>query len=226
MISGFRDLYKNSTIAILGSGPSIGLYSEKEDIAISVNGASLLTGKKYNFFLAGDVRAPERKWWLASKGLENVVRVVSSYIAPFDPILYPDEDVRNSILKKYNSFVELDPYINFVPEHIPERPNAFFRFGGFGKEYVERISRKQDLLYWGGTISSIALQFSIILGGEDIHLYGCGLDNHTGKNYHYPVHDNERGGIENEQVEIMQATIDKIRGMKISISIHGESRIK
>ena len=70
MLREFRERYKGSTIAILGSGPSISLFNEKEDLAIAVNGAALME-KKYQIFLAGDVHSPQRDWWLASENNSN-----------------------------------------------------------------------------------------------------------------------------------------------------------
>jgi hypothetical protein len=226
VISKLKSLYNDSRIAILGSGPSVSLYEEKEDIAIAVNGASFLN-KKYNFFVAGDVRAPHRNWWLASGEHSNLItRVVSSYIAPFDSFLFPNKSQRTKLEEDYYKFVENNQYIHFVPDLSPVPPHLYFKFGGFGIDFVDKISSDQISLYWGGTISAIALQIALIMGGKDIHIYGCGFNNTSGVNYHYNCSIKQRGWIEKEQLQIMQLTIEKIRSFGIKIKVHGKSNIK
>ena len=221
-----------STVAILGSGPSVRLYDKLEDVAIAVNGASFLK-KKYDFFVAGDVHAPKRDWWLVSQDRVDknlITRIVSSYIAPFDPFLYPEEKIRLKLQEELESFMKENkdedcPYCYFVPSVEPKRRHIFFRFGGFGEEFVDNISSNQEVIYWGGTISAIALQISLVLGFEEINLYGCGFNNFNGINYCYNCPNDQRGIIESEQMTIMQATIDKIRSFDIKIKIHGKSNI-
>jgi hypothetical protein len=228
MIQKFRDNYRNARVAILGSGPSINLYKGLEDVSIAVNGASFLD-KEYHFFMSGDVKAHDRGWWLASDNKNNhVIRVVSSYVAPFDPVLYPDYNVRNLLEEELRMFINLHknekyPYAHYFPSLSPEDPHIFFKFGGKGREFVERISPEQEVIYWGGTIAAIALQFSLIIGSNDIHIYGCGFDNFSGDNYYYS--GNQKGSINLEQRNIMQLTVDKVRDLGIKVNIHGESFI-
>lgn len=104
MISRLRNKYDGLTGAILGSGPSVRFYEEKENIAIAVNGAAFLN-KRYDYFVTGDRRAPDRDWWLFSNQKRNLVtRLVSAYIAPFDPFLYPEESVRIKLQKELEEF--------------------------------------------------------------------------------------------------------------------------
>lgn len=222
MIQNLRNIYKDAEVAILGSGPSVKLYEEKEDIALAVNGAAFLD-KKYDIFVAGDKKAPFRDWWLSSDHKSNsVIRIVSSYIAPFDPFLYPDENYRNFIQKDYREFVKFNEYVNFVPNFDPTPPHIFFKFGGFGIGFVNKISPKQTFLYWGGTISAIALQISLILGSKNVHLYGCDINNYSGSNYFYDAGD-QKGFLDHGQKEIMQSTIDKIRDLRVRVNVHGNS---
>ena len=228
MISKLKDLYKGSKVAILGSGPSVDLYKEDEEIAVAINGASFLE-RRYNFFVSGDVRAPSREWWLASgkrSDSDLITRIVSSYITPFDPFLFPDNIQRDKLKKDYNKFVKSNDYVYFVPDSNPISPHLYFKFGGFGINFIDNISNDQNVLYWGGTISAIALQLSLVMGGEDIHIYGCGFNNNSGIDYHYICPSEERGWIEKEQLQIMQLTINKIRSFGVKITIHGKSGVR
>lgn len=223
----FKDTFVGKSIAILGSGPSLKLHSNQEDISMIVNGAASCV-KQGDVFIAGDVNSPKRDWWLNSSNIENSTRIVSSYIAPFDHIIYPDELTRDQLQNDLKNFLKYNnespiSYVNFVPTIIPKSPHSFFKFGGMGKEFVEKISPDQELIYWGGTISAIALQLALIMGSKDIHLYGCGFNNSSGNNYAYTCPVGQEGKTNTKQAEIMQMTIDKIRKYGVKIQIHGES---
>jgi hypothetical protein len=232
MIAGWRDKYRGAEIAVLGSGPTLHLFDQKEDLAIAVNGASGVA-EDYDILLAGDVASPKRDWWLKSERLEDrtIVRIVSSYIAPFDPCLYPSEASRKVLQSKLEMFIKSRegqgiPYVNFVPDLPPEAPHGFFRFGGFGREFVERIGPDQEVMYWGGTISAIAVQFALIAGAAKINIYGCGFDNTSGLNYSYCCPQGQAGGINDSQREIMQATLDRVRSFGLEIKVVGKSNIR
>ncbi len=214
------------------------MYDGKEDIAIAVNGAAN-TVKKYDVFMSGDRKATSRDWWIVSQQQEEVIRLISSYVAPFDEKLYPQHDDRVLLQERLAQFEQktivsqedsglknAHAYVYFVPDKQPVKPHAYFRFGGFGLPFVQDINKEQDALYWGGTIAGIALQTANIMGGKDIHIYGCTFMNATGKNYFYTCSDDQKGSINDEQVMIMQASIDKIRTQGVKITIHGESAVQ
>ncbi|MGE0793616.1 MAG: hypothetical protein AB7V77_05560 [Candidatus Woesearchaeota archaeon] len=226
----FKDIFINKSVAILGAGPSLKLHSNKEDITIVVNGASSCV-ERYDIFMAGDVNSPKRDWWIKSLKNENQTRIVSSYIAPFDTMMYPNEEIRNYFQREITKFMlqnNSNPihYVNFKPSIKPKKPHAFFTFGGMGEDIVEKISPEQDVMYWGGTISAIALQLALISGSKDIHVYGCGFNNGSGNNYSYSCPIGQEGKTTDKQAKIMQMTIDKIRKYGVKIKIHGESVLK
>jgi len=229
MINSLRDKFKGNNMAILGSDPSVSLYEEKEDIAIALNGAALLD-KDYNLFLTGDTAAPKREWWLSSGDKNLVTRLVSSYIAPFDPFLYPNEIVRGFLQDELDETIRLNqdkkyPYTSYIPSVKPSDGHFYFKFGGKGKEFVDNISPEQKEFFWGGTISAIALQISLVMGFKEINLYGCGFNNFEGSNYFYNCSEDQKGKIKLDQIEIMQLTVDKIRTFGVEVNIIGESKI-
>jgi len=224
MIQRYRDSHKGSSIAILGSGPTVELYKAKEDLAIAVNGAAKIE-RPFDIFMAGDNSSPHMDWFLAA----DTIRMVSSYVSPYDPFLYPDEADRVELQADLGDHIEHNyaekfPFVRFVPDISPQEPHVYFLFGGMGIGYIKDIKPDQEFMYWGGTISAIALQMAMVMGADDINLYGCGFDNDSGKNYHYPTED--KGATSLEQRMIMQATIDRIREMGKNINIHGPSRLK
>ena len=112
------------------------------------------------------------------------------------------------------------PHVTYVPQAGPAAPHRFFRFGGFGIEYVDRISPDQQVMYWGGTISAIGIQVAIVMGAECINLYGCSMD--KVKQY---AHQKTNGFTEESQVQVMQATIDKARTFGVNVGVVGKSRL-
>jgi len=231
MIKNLRGRFNGLDIAILGSGTTMDLYEEREDIAIAVNGASL-TEKTYHIFLAGDRTSPDMDWWMASEDEEKEVipaRIISSDLSPYDPILYPNKEERQRLQEEHKKFIEGNkgkeyPYVHYAPNIPPEKPHLFFRFGGFGN--IEKISPKQEVMYWGGTISAIALQLSLIVGAKRVNIYGCGFDNVTGTNYCYTCPKDQKGATTEEQRKIMQKTIYKAREKGIKVNIIGESKLR
>lgn len=225
MIHELRGKYKGANIAVLGSGPTVNMYKEKEDLAIAVNGAALID-RKYDIFMAGDFTSPTMEWWET----EASQRIMSSYISVFDPFMYPDKGTRTRLQDELDSHIaenkdEKYPYVGYYPQTRPKKPHLFFRFGGFGKEYVDFVSPNQVVMYWGGTISAIALQASLVMGCESINIYGCGFNNQSGTNYHYDCPEGQGGSISDEQIRIMQATLDKVRSYGVHVKVHGESNI-
>lgn len=232
MLKELRNAYKKSSIAIIGSGPSAKDFSENEDLAIVVNGAAVIS-KKYDIFIAGDKQAPSRDWWLSTENQENhanILRLVSSYIAPFDPILYPDDEIRTKLQEKYSVHIlnskEKYGYTSFVPDVKPKQ-HKFFKFGGLGLEHISKINPNQELMYWGGTISAIALQLGLILGAKEINLYGCGFNNDSGTNYVYSCTPEQKGKTSTVQRVIMQETINHIYvNFNVDINVVGNSRLE
>jgi len=233
VIQKIRDAYKNARVAILCPGPSVNEFGEKEDLAIAVNGAAFVSAK-YDVFLTAYVKAPERDWWLASQNhsnKKNIVRMVSSYTAPFDPVLFPDEKTRLQLQRGLDETVrehegDKYPYSSYVPDAEPKEPHLFFNFGGVGEEFISKISADQKEMYWGGTVAAIALQVALISGAERVILYGCQFNNQSGNNYHYKCPREQQGRHIDSQFIIMQKTVDRVRDLGLDVVIHGESALK
>lgn len=235
MIQQLRDVAKGASVAIIGSGATATDYKGKEDLAIAVNGGILNTGP-IQYFMAGDRQAATRQWWMSSLDKKSAARILSSYLAPFDQLCYPDEAVRKRLQEQLSTYSleqvvsakDLDKassYVHYVPDCKPEKPHLFFRFGGFGLKYVTRIRPGQEYAFWGGTIAAIALQAALVMGARDIHLYGCTFSNPNGTAYFYDCPCNEQGMINEEQRRIMQATMEKVRDYGRKVLVHGKSRL-
>lgn len=98
-----RGTWKDATIAILASGPSVALYDNSEDLAIGVNGASVLLTEG-DFFLSDDSAAPSRSWF---RGLDNTIitMALTAAAAIRVPAFYPDKSIRGALLEDYNNRV-------------------------------------------------------------------------------------------------------------------------
>ena len=231
MITKLKGVGINSTIAIIGSGPNANLFQEKEDISIALNGACQLN-KNFTYALVADFNAPKRDWWdhLTKKSDQEITQLVSSYIAPFNKKLYTDKNIRKYLqnqLEKHikNHEKEKYPYTGYFPNLYPKNPHLFFKYGGIGLDTLTKISRDQEKIYWGGTIAAIGLQVANIMGSKEINIYGCPFYNGTGINYFYSCKSEQSGKINNEQLQIMQFTINHLRKNNTKITIIGESRL-
>lgn len=229
---------KGASVAILGAGPTITQYKGKEDITIAANGACLID-KPIDYFIAGDKNAPRRPWWRHSLD-QHSIRLISAYIAPYDPKLYPDKEIRweeqQRLEKNYTKNIILDEkspnllqenaYVYFEPNHPTAKPHQYFRFGGFADQESNLADPTRKAPLWGGTITSIAIQIANTLGARTIHLYGCGFNNPDGKKYHYTCAEQHKGMITTQQRKIMQKTIDDTRARGIEVIIHGTSTLQ
>jgi hypothetical protein len=197
-------------LAILGSGPSLSLFRGGYDCTIAVNGASF-TDYKYDYFMCGDFQSPTREWFLSSQRI-NATRIVANFLAPFDPIVVPNETDRLLMqrsalfrerfgmrtrfsLKRFRK--NRDEYYNFEPIVEPFPPHKYFYYNHLSSSSdVRPITSEFDgevpRYYFGATIAGVALQLASYMGAAEIHLYGVDMNNFDGKTYYDPAKNTGR----------------------------------
>lgn len=207
----FRNIHCGKSIAIVGSGPSAILYSDNHDISIGVNGASKL-GPHYNYYMCGDSHSFNRDWFNINC---SDVRVIGNVVATMDKIIYPQSVYGN--MERFFVRTLDNEKLNKIPD--PIEPHFVYKYKMI---YNKEISKKQEYLYAGATISGCALQLAYMMGSHDIHLYGCDFTHDNGK-YFYET--NANGFIRDSQLYEMKKLIDVIKKNGINISIHGDSKL-
>jgi hypothetical protein len=231
LIRQLKNKHFDEPIAILGSGPSLELYCGDPVTAIAVNGGADAT-RPYSYFMCGDINSPTRDWFLSSK-VCGATRIIASFLAPSDPILYPDPVDREKILAK--STVHKYPYLghrkleyySFRPVVKPKSPHLYYRYNGLGNTNEPgRLSggfwRREPRFYRGATISGVAVQLAEYMGCREIHLFGVDMNNFDGSTYLNP--QNNIGKTRDNQIEKLRALTTKIRALGVSITFHGENR--
>ncbi len=200
LLDSLRGKHRGQSVAVLGGGPSLGNFEGRQDVAIAVNGAALLP-RRYDYFLCGDESAPKRSWFQASAQW-NATRVVSSFVAPWDPLLFPDSETRLRLqaalpLRRTSTA----PFYEYEPNATVSPPHIWFQY-----EHPP-VSRFHDLpfdrnagrFFHGATIAGAAVQLAAVMGAAEIHLFGCDFSNRTGLDYFLPT--KEAGGV-SSQVQI------------------------
>ena len=225
-LKGLRGVHKGERIAVLGSGPSLEMFSGEPKIAIAVNGASEIE-QAYRYFICGDPESPRREWFYASRN-SSAVRIVSSFIAPFDEALYPDEGVRTQLRQEGGFESGCRENYHYIPSVRPAAPHAFFLYDPISVfDYrVLPISRDQDRFLYGGTIAGVAVQLAFVMGASEIHLFGCSLDNESGRNYCRLLSSTQTGRTIPSQVVGLSKIISAIESEGVPVIVHGRSRLK
>ncbi len=218
-----------SVVAVLGSGPTLRLYRAEEPFAIAVNGAALCD-LPYHLFMCGDLYSARRPWFYGSRA-HGAQRLVSSFIAPQDKVLYPDKRVRRVQLIKLgfskvrawcrHSFL---PLYEYVPSAKPTRGHGWFQYSvETVKEGVSNFDTKMETgrMMHGATIAGVALQAAVCLGARTIRIYGVSMDNDAGNNY---FRKDLKGGRSTEvQRESFRVLLAKVRGLGIETDLVSSS---
>lgn len=222
----FRGLHHGQEMAVLGSGPTLNLYEGTPALSIAVNGASEIH-RPYTYFICGDKHSPERPWFTASEKWQ-ATRIVASFVAPFDPILYPDPNLRAD-LQADGRFVDgcFEDY-SYEPPIKPIEPQAVFRYDPVAIHHRSElpISRDQETLLYGGSIAGVAVQFAFIMGASKIHLFGCSMDNEAGSNYASFLTQGNLGRTLPSQIVALRRIITSVGDLGTQIEIHGPSPLK
>lgn len=208
MISDLYNKHPGSIIDIIGSGPSAVMYNGSVNPSIAVNGASLL-GHKYSYFVCGDHNSYKRDWF--SIKCSNI-RVIARLVALFDYQLYPE----SINMKRFAVPAHEQSKVSDIRN--PVKPHKVF---SYRKYDAVRLSRCNNFLMYGGTISCCALQLAWIMGARKVRIYGCGF---THTNGHYFYNASSIGSIVRSQIETMQSVIDHLRS-EIDIEIIGDSKL-
>ncbi len=228
MIDELYNKHARSAIAVIGSSRSASLYKSREDIAIAVNGASLLEAK-IDYSLSGHPSAHLKSWFKQMKG----AKILNSTSAAYSKDLYPEEKQRSEIQKTYESSLKTrslvlweeyfvyNPHFEGLPK--PSHPHMFFSYYGLNES--ARISREQKKLHLEGTSSCQALQAAFIMGASEIHLYGCAFEN-NGKDYFYNTSNGEKGHINEKQMRFMDFAIEEIMKQGTNVFVHGNTNLK
>lgn len=228
MLQTFRRIHLGKDFAVLGSGPSLKKYTGNESVSIAVNGAAL-TSVSYDYFLCGDVGSPLRRWFRASEEFK-AVRILSSFIAPLDPFLYPDKSERKQLQEGLRPFTtkarsesNYAPLYAYAPKIAPKEPHAWFQYvqEEFG-DALEKVKFFQDesLMLHGATISGVAIQVAALMGAKTIHLYGCSPYDETTNETEYFDANAAGGTVTKLQRKNLCHLIEKVKLMGIEVKVH------
>jgi hypothetical protein len=211
MIKSLYDIYKGSTIAIVGSGPTATEFIKKEnEIAIGVNGAAKL-GKLFDYFMCGDAQSSSFDWFNINC---SRVRIIAKLTAAPDRILYPVELFPNIKRIAVQTIKQ-----NSLDLPLPVKPHLTFLYKWYSSD---RLKRDMNYLMFGGTISCCAIQLAYVMGATKIVLYGCGFNN-VGRHYFY--YTNKPGSISDRQRGVMNTVINELKGRGVKFEIIGNTTL-
>ena len=210
MLKQLHRKFPQSEIAIIGSGPSAKQFSGQGDVSIAVNGAALLE-HQFDFFLYGDRKAPEREW---SKVDCAQTRVVAHHVAATDELLYPKgkyPDLERVAKPQSVDQIQLPP---------PVAPHLHFQYEAFE---LGKVSRNNNFLMYGGTISCCAVQLAFMLGAKRVLLFGCEYSHQTASYFRFLQHT---GSISDDQRNVMNLTLAKLRQVGVAVAAFGKTTLE
>jgi hypothetical protein len=159
MIQTLYNKHPHSTIAIVGSGPSALKYSHAEDIGIALNGALNLDAD-FDYFQGFDIGICARDYFYKNT---KPTRIIGVGLAPMDKILYPDATTR-SVVRGHT--------IRETSLGLPTPPHLYFRYE---KKTTPNFNRHLQILSAAGNIVVCSIETALIMGADEIHLYGIDL---------------------------------------------------
>lgn len=232
-VESIRKKHAGKDIAVVASGPSSVSFSGREDVSIAVNGAAELFPAT-DYFVCMDGRSPRRAWFNTPSG----ARILSSYVIPFSAAAYPDARARHHVQEELAAWLNkpfmgeeelldvlietYDPRLwSFTPSLEPACPHVYFNVG----EDFSLVSRDQELIIHGASVSGAALQIAFLMGARNIHLYGCSFDNDGGARYCYHPKESEHGKTEPYHVPNMDRLIGIVGRLGVDVYVHGPSRL-
>lgn len=233
MISSLRNIHNGKVFAILGSGPTLGLWRGKEDISIACNAASLHE-TPYHYFICSDYRSLRLFWYYSSKK-HNAIRIIHSNLAIEDHILYPENYIRKDLINQRNFFIsQSKSYRNeriegcYIPSTNPFEPHMWFLKYFLLMQEIPNFNCKKYIfgnhLFKGGSVSALGIQLAYLMGGREIHIYGCSQDNEDLFNNYFK---NKSSGITGQNEKIGFALLlNSLVEENVKITIHGYIKIK
>lgn len=194
MLATYRDAHAGCAVAVLGSGPTLARFTGQQPVAIAVNGAAT-HGVPYQYFVCGDPASPWREWFYGSRR-HQARRLVASFVAPRDALLYPRRQTRarlrlqrlpRSLAARLQG--SMAPLYDYAPGARPVPGHGWFQY--VAHEFPAhpdalRDGLQQGRVLHGATIAGVAVQIAVVMGAAAIHLYGCAMDNDAGGHYHRP----------------------------------------
>lgn len=247
MLATFKNAHHGKKIAVLGSGPSVKLFSRKEDAVIGVNGAAKLL-EPGDYFLSGDKRAHLRSWFLELR--DGIACMLKPHAAMYSARFYPDEKIRAGLIAFYEGYMAQHPeevhvsddgfrairrgnavvdcFIENFP--LPAQPHAIIR----KYDPDQSLSKDMDALINGGSSACEAMQVAFVMGAKSIHLYGVQFNNdaigdpnsHTGTNYFYVPNKGEEGRTKDSQLQVMDGLIAKAMELGTNVYSYGFTRLQ
>lgn len=232
MIDHLKGSRKGEKIAILASGPTLNLFQNRSMPAIAVNGASL-SSYSYEYFMCGDIRAPLMSYFKNST-LCKPQRIIASFLAPLDQLLYPNSEDRKQLRATLESSsrearraASMVPLYGYVPQISPQRPHAFFQYHAvtFPQDLdAFLLGMEEKKFFHGGTITGVAMQMAWWMGAKEIHVFGCSMDNSDGNTY--GIKGTSTGRTTDLQIKNLKSLIHILNSLGTSVLVHGPSNLK
>jgi hypothetical protein len=194
MLATYGGVHRGGAIAVLGSGPTLGLFTGRQPVAIAVNGAAT-HDVPYQYFVCGDPGSPWREWFYASRR-HGARRLVASFVAPRDAVLFPRWQTRwrlrlerlpRGLVARRRDSLEL--LYDYTPRAQPAAGHGWFQYAVRDFPAQRQVwidSLRQGRVLHGATVAGVAVQIACVMGAGAIHLYGCAMDNDAGGNYYRP----------------------------------------
>lgn len=226
-IDKFRNLHNGARIAVLGSSPTIRYYESKEDISIAVNGSvNCEPVKRADYFMCGDKESHKRRWFDVSRSSCNH-RILATFVAPYDFEVLPDLSERSRLVKEIESdeahLLNAGANIRFSPDFRKvSEDHGIFEYADI---WEQEISKGQERLCRGGTISGVAAQMALVMGASEIHLYGCSFGNENGDHYGYDP-GKEPGNISKTHPVTMDYILSRIMANGVKVFSHGFTNLR
>jgi len=211
MINKLANRHSGSTVAIIGSAPSVSMYGGGYGVDVAVNGAALL-GRKFTYFLYGDKNSHNRSWFTVNC---SQIRIGARIVASYDKILYPPDLYPN--LDRLSVPSHHQKKVLHIPN--PIEPHLLFNYKWYKPN---RLSLKNNFLMHCGTISCCACQLAYIMGASELHLYGCSFTHEHGS---YFYNDKHKGSIRSTQIEVMDSLLGELIKKGIIIRIFGPTKL-
>ncbi len=210
LLGSIRAKHRGQTLTILASGPSLSVFKGRSDVVMALNGAAFVD-ERYDYFLCGDAASAQRPWFLESAKFQ-ATRIVSSFVAPFDPILFPN-GVQRQVMQAAVPFDaavarrRMSGLYNYEPSEKVAPPHLWFQYehpplSRFGEVPFDAASPR---FFHGATIAGVALQLAVVMGVAEVRLFGCDFSKVTGREYWRPTA--EKGG---ESTPLQQANFTKL----------------
>jgi len=209
MIHKLWDKHVDSTVAVIGSGPSATMYNGQGDISIAVNGAALL-GRRFTYYMVGDSLSFSYDWFDIDC---SDIRIIARIVAGKDYKLYPaDMAVNRVAVQAHKQHIVSD-----LPDPVP--PHLIYNYAAYDPK---GLHKGMNSLMRGGTIACCAVQIAYLMGASKILLFGCPFT-HSNGDYFYE--SSRIGSICMSQRATMDDVLAIIRREEVAVSVYGPTTL-